>query len=251
MSALNNLISTIQQKIDTVTSHVFLGIVLIVGFLLLSSLLKLLFGKKAQIGKAITSGMEILCLYALYIAIYVWGLHWNVFLNPLPFLSLDDRALHIFTFAGADFTAICSEVLRVLILAFLVNLMNSIIPKGKHFFTWLLLRSGTVALAVLANYMAESALSVWLPFGIATYAPMILIGVLLLLILLGSLKLLVGVALGVANPIIGALYTFFFANFIGRALARAILTTALITALVYLLNILGLTAIVITAPVPM
>lgn len=248
MSSLNSLVSTVQQKIDTITSHVLLGIVLIVGFLLLSSLFRFLFGKKAQIGKAFTSGMEILCLYIIYIAVYAFRLHWNVFLNPLPFTTLENGILHFFTFADTNFTAVCGEILRLLILAFLVNLMNSIIPKGKKVLTWLLLRSGTVVLALFANYMAESALSLWLPFGIATYAPMILIGVLVVLILLGSLKLLVGIALGISNPILGALYTFFFANFVGRALARAILTTTLIVALVYLLNILGLTTVVITTP---
>ena len=245
MPSPDSLTSTIQQKIDSVMSHVVLGVVLIFGFLLLSSLLKLLFGKKAQIGKAITSGMEILCLYVIYIAIYAFHLHWDLFLHPLPFISLDNNTLHIFSFAGADFTTICGEILQLLILAFLVNLMNSVIPTGKHFLTWLLLRSGTILLAIFVNYMAAYVLDLWLPFEIAAYAPIILMCVLVLLILMGSLKLLVGLALGVANPIIGALYTFFFANFIGRALARAILTTALITVLVYLANILKLTSVVI------
>ena len=251
MPALDGLVSTAQQKIDKGISYVIIGVVLIAGFLLLSSLFRFLFGKKAQIGKAITSGMEILCLYAIYIVIYAFQLHWNVFVNPLPFMTLNENTLFIFTFVDANFTVICSEVLRLLILAFLINLMNSIIPEGKKLLSWLLLRSGTVVLAVFVNQAADYALNLWLPTGFGVFAPFILVGVLLLLILLGSLKLLVGIALSTANPIVGALYTFFFSNFIGRALARAILTTGLLTALVYLMDSLGLATIAITTPVLM
>ena len=91
------------------------------------------------------------------------------------------------------------------------------------------------------------ALNTWLPQGITEIAPLILLGVLVLLILLGSLKLIVGVTLFVANPVIGALYTFFFSNFIGRSLARSIISASLITALVYLLNTMQIITIVISA----
>ena len=38
----------------------------------------------------------------------------------------------------------------------------------------------------------------------------ILLGILVAMLLLGALKLFVGIALATINPIIGALYTFFF-----------------------------------------
>lgn len=247
MDKINEMITTIQQKAETVVDYaIFFGI-LVVAFLLLSSIFRFLFGKKAQIGKAITSAMEILCLYVLCIVIYSFGLHWDFFVNPLPFMALQGEMLHIFPILDAGFASICTQVLQLLILAFLVNLMNSIIPEGKKFFIWLLLRIVTVVLAVAVNYFADGLLNQWLPEGLSAIAPIALIGVLVLLILLGSMKILVGAALTIANPVIGVLYTFFFSNFIGRALARAVLSTALITGLVVLLNSMELTVISIAA----
>lgn len=247
MDAINQLFTTLQQKVDTILDYVLFFVIAIVGFLLISSMFRFLFGKKAQIGKAITSAMEVLCLYVICIVVYSFGVHWDVFLNPLPFVSIENGYMHIFPIIGAGFTEICAHFTKLLLICFLVNLMNSIIPEGKKLWLWLLLRVVTVVLVVFVNYGLDLALNTWLPQGITEIAPLILLGVLLLLILLGSLKLIVGATLFVANPVIGALYTFFFSNFIGRSLARSIISAGLITALVYLLNTMQIMTIVISA----
>lgn len=244
---MSEFLSTLQQKTDTILDYVLFFLIAALGFLLISSLFRFLFGKKNQLGKAITSAMEVLCLYLLCIVIYSFGIHWDIFLNPLPFISMADGQMQIFPIIGAEFMDICAQFAKLLLVCFLVNLMNSIIPEGRKFWLWLILRVVTVVLVVFVNYGLDLALNAWLPDGIAQIAPLILIATLVLLILLGSLKLIVGIGLFVANPVIGALYTFFFSNFIGRSLARAILSAALITALVYLMNSLGILAMTITA----
>ncbi len=243
MEIITDFLSTLQEKIDIIIDYACLLGILVVGFLFLSSMLRLLFGKKAQIGKAITSAMEILCLYIICIVIFTFELDVNLFKNPLPFISMEGTTLHIFPIFSADHLRICTQVLKLLMIAFLVNLMNSVIPEGKKLWFWLLMRVITVILALGANELLEMILAIWLPQGIAQYAPLALLAVLAVLILTGSLKLIAGVALGISNPIIGALYTFFFSNFIGRALARSILTTVLITALVVLMNDMELVSI--------
>lgn len=243
MGTITEMFNTLQQKVESIIDYaIFFGI-LVVAFLLLSSMFRFLFGKKAQIGKAITSAMEILCLYMICIVIYSFGLHWDLFINPLPFMTLEGETLHLFPILDASFSDLCTQVLQLLILAFLVNLMNSIIPEGKKLLPWLLLRVGTVVLALFVNYFTDGLLNQWLPQGLASIAPIVLIAVLLVLILLGSMKILVGAALTIANPVIGVLYTFFFSNFIGRALARSVLSTAFIAGLVVLLNSMNLVAI--------
>lgn len=243
---MSDFLSTLQQKSDTILDYVLFFLIAAVGFLLISSLLRFLFGKKNQLGKAITSAMEVLCLYVICIVVYSFGIHWDIFLNPLPFISMADGQMQIFPIIGAEFTDICAQFAKLLLVCFLVNLMNSIIPEGKKFWLWLILRVATVVLVIFANYGLDLLLNTWLPEGIAQIAPLILIVTLVLLVLLGSLKLIVGIGLFVANPVIGALYTFFFSNFIGRSLARAILSAGLITALVYLMNSLGIVAMSIT-----
>ena len=246
MEKINELFAALQDKVSTIIDYAIVFGILVVAFLLLGSMFRFLFGKMAQIGKAITSAMEILCLYMVCIVIYSFGLHWELFVNPLPFMTLDGDVLRLFPILDASFSQICTQVLQLLILAFLVNLMNSIIPEGKKLLPWLLWRIVTVALALGVNYATDGLLNQWLPEGLASIAPIVLIAVLVVLILLGSMKVLVGAALTIANPVIGVLYTFFFSNFIGRALARSILSTALITGLVVLLNSMNLVAISIT-----
>ncbi len=246
MDNIGNVVSGVQQNADTMIQYVkFLGI-LIVGFLLLSSLCRFIF-KKSQLNKAVSSAVEILCLYVINIVIYALGLHWELFLSPLPFVSMEKDLLTVFPILNAEFTAICQQVLRILIIAFLVNILNDFIPKGKNIFTWYFFRFLTVVLAVGANYLADILLSSVLPANFMEIAPTVLLVALVALILVGSLKLLTGVAIAAANPVIGALYTFFFSNLIGKELARSLVTTALLTGLVVALNALEITIIPIAA----
>lgn len=226
----------------------FLGI-LIFGFLLISSLARFLLGKKNQINHAVTSAIEIFFVYVVSVVIYSLGLQLNVFLAPLPLVAIADDYLVFFPILSAQFPVICDQVLHLLIIAFLVNLINSAIPKGQHLITWLFLRMLTVIAAIAVIYGAELLLATFVPQGLAEYAPMILLIVLIVLVLLGTLRLLVGVTMAFANPFFAALYTFFFSNFAGRALSKAILTTALLTGLVTALQSLGIFAVPIAASV--
>ena len=72
---------------------------------------------------------------------------------------------------------------------------------------------------------------------------MILLGILVAMLLLGVLKVFVGIALATINPIIGALYTFFFSSLVGKQLSKAVLTTILLSLLVHGLNYLGYSVI--------
>lgn len=247
MEIITELQNYFDQYRDQIFQYLKLLGLLVFAFLFVSSLFRFIFGKKAQLNRAVSSAMEILCLYVINIVIYSMGIHLEVFLSPLPFVELQGEYLHIFPIFQAEFTDICDQVLKVLIIAFFVNILNDIIPDGKNVFTWYLLKLITVALAVGANYLIDLALAAFLPQGFTQIAPTILMISLVALVLLGSLKLLTGIALAFLDPIISALYTFFFSNFIGRELARAMVTTALVTGLVALVNALGITSAFIAA----
>ena len=247
MEAITQLQTQFEQhKAQIIHYAVFLGILLF-GVLFLSSLFRFLFGKKAQINRAVSSAMEILCLYIINIVIYSLGVRLEIFLAPLPFVQIQGDFIHIYPIFQAEFTDLCSKLLKILIIALLVNVVNDWIPKGKHWFSWYFFRLLTVAIAVGINYAADWLLSLYLPQGLTEYAPTVLMVSLVALVLLGSLKLLTGLALAFLDPIIAALYTFFFSNYLGRQLARALLTTILLTAIVAVLNYLGLTSFFIAA----
>ena len=134
----------------------------------------------------------------------------------------------------------------MVILAFLVNLADGWLPKGKNIFSWLFFRCLTVVIGYLLHLIVVGLFATYLPEGIVTYAPVILLGLLVLLILTGALKVVVGAVLTTVNPIIGGLYTFFFANIVGKQITKAVLTTAILTALIIALQYFGIAVISIT-----
>ena len=95
--------------------------------------------------------------------------------------------------------------------------------------------------------MVTGLLTNHLPEGRVTSAPVILLGILVLRLLTGALKFLVGLVLTTVNPLIAALYTFFFANVVGKQITKAILTTAIIGGLVFVLQKMGVVAISIAS----
>ena len=245
----SELLSHVDElKVTLLQYGKFLAI-LIFGILLISSLTRFLFGKKNQINLAITSAMEILCVYVINTVIYALGLHLQQFITPLPFVTMVEDYLLLFPILEAAFTDICHHVLKLLIIAFLVNLINEFIPMGEHLLTWFILRIITVVMAVAVIYVAELALNAYLPQGLYEIAPTVLLCSLVALVLLGSLKVFVGAAMAFLDPIVAALYTFFFSNLFGRALAKAMVSTALLTGLVVALNYLGIVAVHIAATV--
>ena len=133
-----------------------------------------------------------------------------------------------------------------MILSFLVNLLDTWLPKGEHPVSWFIWRCLTVVLSILAHWFVTGLMDSLLPEVIAQNAPTILLGVLILMLAVGALKFVVGAALAMVNPIIGALYTFFFANFIGKQLSKAVLSTALLTSLVWAMNEFGITVLSIS-----
>lgn len=247
MDNITELLANVHQYHDVIVQYLKFAGILIFGFLFLSSFIRFIFGKKAQLNRAVSSAMEILCLYIINIIVYSVGFRYEIFLAPLPFVSLSGDYISFFPILSADFTVICDQVLKILIIAFLVNIVNDILPKGKHLLSWYFFRLLAVVLAVGINYLVDLLLFSFLPQGFTDIAPTVLMIALVALVLLGSLKLIAGLALSFFDPILGALYTFFFSNFIGRELARAMATTALLTALVVALDMLEITSVYIAA----
>ena len=225
------------------------GLVLLIGTFLISIFGRFIFGKRSTLNNAVSSTFAILFIYAGVVVLKGLGSELSAFVTPLPFVTLSADTMHFFSFRSADFLEICSQVLNMIILAFLVNLADSWLPKGKNIFVWLFFRIITVLVAYILHFVVVGLLAKFVPEGIATYAPVILVAVVVLLLLTGALKILVGALLTTVNPIIGGLYTFFFANIIGKQITKAVLTTAILSGLIYALETLGVTAISIAAVV--
>ena len=243
LSALTQL----PAELNLVSTLKFVGIfafaVLFVGLLA-----RVVIGKKSSLNHSISAAMGILCIYAVSIMVYTfnpYGL--SKYLSPLPFVTFQEHTLRIFSFQTADLLMICREVLSMVILAFLVNLMDTFIPKGKKMISWYIYRFLGVTLSMTAHYFVTWAFNTYLPGTLAAYAPTILLGILIAMMVVGLLNVILSVVLTVVNPIIGALYAFFFSNLFGKQITKAVVTTGICCAVIYSLNYLGYSLIGISA----
>lgn len=222
-------------------------LILAVGMLVISILGRVIFGKRSALNFSVSSAVAILFMYAVNVVVYSLGLNWAALLAPLPFVSIQGDHLQLFSIMTGGFSGICANILDLVILAFVMNLIQAILPKGKKIFSWYFWRLLSVVLAFVAMYFVNMLLASFIPPVLMQNAPIVLVILLVAALLLGGLKLLVGGALAFINPLLAVLYTFFFANIVGKQLSKAMLTTALLTALVWLLNSLNIVSVFIAS----
>ena len=245
--AVKHASSYLPTEIDLVNAAQFM-LFFAAGVLILSVLSRVVLGKRSSLNHSLSSAIGILFIYAVTIVVYTFK-PWNLelLLSPLPFVSFSGQFLVIFPIADAQFPALCSQLLSLVILAFLVNLIDTFLPKGDNPITWFVLRLLTVVVSMILNLAARWAFQTYLPGVLVTYAPSILLVLLVVLMLSGVLNLILGLVISMTNPFLGAMYTFFFSNIVGKQLSKAVFSCALLCAIVYLLEHFGYTVICITA----
>lgn len=218
------------------------------GSLILGVLSRMVLGKRSSLNHSLSSAMGIFFIYAVTIVIYTFK-PWNLeaLLSPLPFVTFAGDYLIIFPITDSQFPALCSQILSLVILAFLVNLLDTVMPKGNGVFSWILLRILTVALCLCLHLLVCWAFETYLPEFLVDYAPMVLLCLLVFMMLSGILNLILGLVIAVASPFLGAMYTFFFTNVIGKQLSKAFFSSAILCGILYLMDYFGYTVICITA----
>lgn len=231
---------------DTAT-FIKAALILAVSTIVLGVIGRFVFGKRSALNHSVSSAICILFVYAATIVLYSLGARYQRFIAPLPFVSFSGTQMQLFSFTGSDYTVICSQILSMVILAFLANLFEGILPKGKRFIGWLFYRCLGIVLAMAAHLVVTVLFNSYLPQGLVTYAPTILLALLVLLLLVGALKIIVGAILATVHPLIGAFYTFFFATVVGKALSKAVLTTAILSGLIAAMNYIGVFAVSIAS----
>ena len=244
---LSQLASILPTELDLLSVLKFI-LVFAATALILSLFGRVILGKRSALNRAVSSAMGILFVYVATIVIHTFnpaGL--SRFLTPLPYVEFSEEYLYILSFRSAGFPAICENILSMLILAFLVNVLDGWIPRGKSVAGWFLLRILCVLLAMGLHFLVDLLSRTFLPGVLVTYAPIILLGILIVMFVLGVLSVLLGLVLTMVHPILGGIYAFFFSNALGKQLSKAILTTTLITALICALDHFGYSIICITS----
>ena len=223
------------------------GGILLLGALLISGLLRFIFGRKTLMGRAVSSSIAIIFIYLVMalITVLVPKLHW--LLTPLPFATFSSDTISFLSLQGLPFTIVSEQLLSMIILAFLVNLLEIWLPKKGNILGWLFWKCVTVALGLLLHYLICWLFNKYLPTGIAAYAPVILLVILLVMLLTGALRFVVALILASVNPVIAGLYTFFFATLVGKQVTKAVLTTGILVGVVQLLHHFGVATLVLTS----
>ena len=214
--------------------------------LILGLMGRIFLGKRSSLNHSLSSAMGLLFIYAVPIVVYTFK-PWNLeeLLSPLPFVTFSGDYLIVLPVQNAGIPVLCSQIVSLVILAFLVNLLDSFIPQGKSVLGWYELRFLTVVVSMLLHLAANWAIRTYLPDVLVTYAPTILLILLIGMLMLGLVNLILGVVLAVVNPILGGIYTFFFSNAIGKQLTKAVFTTAIVCVVFFLLGHFGYTLICI------
>ena len=227
----------------TPNSYLATAGMMLLGTLAAGLLGRFIFGKRSNFSGAVSSAIAILFIYAVTVVLRSTGVAPNHLISPLPFIDIKNDVLTLFHFQGADYTIICSNLLSLVILAFTVNIADRWLPKGKNIFSWFIFRVLTVGIAYFMHLVVIWLFTNYLPEGLVIYAPTVLLALLLIMLLTGALKIIVGVLISTVDPIIGGLYTFFFATIVGKMVTKAVLTTALLSLLVLGLNYIGIASI--------
>ena len=199
MEAVMEFFGTIGIDFDTFWKS---ALILLLGTFLLSIFGRFIFGKRSALNNAASSAIGIIFIYALTVVLRSAGLEFSQLIAPLPFVTISGDNLYLFDFFSAHYTTLCSEVLSMIILSFLVNLADGWLPRGKNIFSWIFFRCLTVVIGYLLHLVVVGLLATYLPDGIVTYAPVILLALLVLLLLTGALKILVGALL--STPLLAA-----------------------------------------------
>ena len=215
--------------------------------LVLGVISRVVLGKYSSLNHALSSVMAVLFIYTITVTLYTFK-PWNLdlLLSPLPFATFSGHYLILLPITDLAFTALCTELLSLIILTFLINLVDTLMPAGEGIFTWLLLRLMTILGCFGLHLVVSWAFRTYLPDVLVTYAPAILLGILATMLFSGIISLVFGLIIAITNPFLGAMYSFFFSTLVGKQLSKALFTTGIVCGIFYLMEHFGLVVILIS-----
>lgn len=246
-SVIRHASSYMPAEIDLISTAEFM-LYFAAASLILGVLGRLVLGKRSSLNHALSSSIAILLIYAVTVLVYTFK-PWNleVLLSPLPFVTFAGDYMILLPLHDTAFPALCTEILSLVILSFLINLLDTLIPKGDSVLHWYGLRLVTVILCMGLHFGVCWAFETFLPDFLVTYAPTVLLFVLLFMVFSGVASLILGAILTLNSPFLGAMYTFFFSNIVGKQVSKSVFTTVILCVVFFLMGYFGYTIITITA----
>lgn len=195
---------------------------------IIGGVLRLIFGKGSSLVRSVSACVSIAMVYLTTILIYVFVPSLRGGLTSLPFISVTSDAFYLWDIANLSNGSLYPALLQLFILAFLVNLLETLLPQGKKLVSWYLWRMLTVVAALGLYGGVSTLIHNFAPEVYGSWAGPVLLGLWFVIALSGIAKLILTVALAAVNPVVAAVYAFFFSNLFGKQFTKSILTTLLL-----------------------
>lgn len=233
------------HPLDMLRTVVYLiGIVMI-----LALLIRLIHKKASKYNHALSSAMALMFMYLLMILLHkVIPQIVDPVLDKLPLIDVNFEAgtISLFQFSDMRFTQSCLELVYVLILSFCLIGLDDLIPDARNVGTWMLLQFIIACIAMAIYCFVLNCINTFSPEILTSYAPMVLICVLLFMVFLGILKVLLGLVLMAVNPLLVAVGAFFSSNKLGMALGKSVMCSFVMVVATALLKYKGLTVVALS-----
>lgn len=216
----------------------FLGFVIAVVFIA-AVLIRIIHQKASKYNHALASAMALLFAYTMLM--WLHGGFLNDFvseaLKVLPLIEYDGENITIFRFALDKPFEVSAAYLYAFILSFILIFLDDLIPDAKSGLAWILLQMFITFLTLVFYWFVMKCIGHFMPDGLNQFAPLILVAILVFMILLGFLKVILGLLLVAVNPLLGAVSAFFSTSRLGQALGKAALCALCLCAVcIFLVN---------------
>lgn len=221
-----------------------LSCVIAIGIFAVGAIFRAFLGRGSSLTRSVSAALNILLIYVCAAVLYQHLPTLHQLFNSLPFVTMSTDRMTMWNISLLPDLILYPAVLQMSVLALLVNILETFLPRGRNIITWYLYRTLTALGALILYFGLYSAINHIAPEIWGAWAEIILItfwGIILLIVLL---KLLFSVLLSIFNPIIGACYTFFFSNLFGKQFTKAILTTIFMVLIISYLNQYGISQVV-------
>ena len=136
---MDQILNEITASGFDISSFLTAALVFAAGSVILGFLCRMLFGEDSPMSNAISSAIGILFIYFATVAVLIIGGELEQFrqcLSPLPFVTIEGEQIQFFIIGAAAHQEVCQQILSMLILAFLVNLLDTWFPRGNHVIVW-------------------------------------------------------------------------------------------------------------------
>ena len=195
--------------------------------------IRMIHKKASQYNHALSSAMALMFMYLLLIQLHKLVPEIvDPLLDKLPLvdMNLESGKVTLYQFSMKDFSGTCTEFLNLYILSFCLIGLDDLIPDAKNTPSWIILQFIIVCLAMAIYTFLLRCINHFMPDLISSFAPMILVSILLFMVFLGLLKVILTMMLVAVNPLLGAISAFFSSNKLGLALGKAVMCSLVLVA---------------------